>query len=215
VAPLIIRLTDAISPSSYLYINTEFWGSNTNENLIAVYDRKNRKNYFSPNKLWISSPSPDNWLTYDFAIGPTGSVATVKDSFGAVLWQSPAITGAGTSNLPNGLSLSLYGEYSVDGNSPVETCIDKVVITDDFVSDPSGIAGVKSQSSGSAVGCAGIVSAVYDDSFYIETPDRSSGIRVAQAQGRRTLGESIWVIGIVDTLDSGERYINPSVVTPM
>jgi len=214
---LVVRVTDALNPSGYLYISTEFWGTTPNNNLIGVYDRKNRINYLSPTRLWISSPSPDNWLTYQFAMGSTTSLASVKDSFGKVLWQSGTITNAGTSNLPNGMCVSIYGDYSVEGNGPVEVCIDKVIVTDDYVADPdlTNIAECKQQPDLTRVSPGGIVTQVSDGFFYIENPGRTSGIRVEQNPNERCVGDKLDagnLVGTMDTLPSGERCIQASQV---
>ena len=80
--------------------------------------------------------------------------------------------------------------------------------------DETTIAQAKQQAEGSAVSCTGVVTARFGDHFYIEMPDRSSGIRVNAPSAGRLDGEWVSVVGRAITLDSGERCIesNPYVV---
>ncbi len=51
------------------------------------------------------------------------------------------------------------------------------------------------------------VSAVFDDFFYVEAGDRSSGIRVNKEDHDAQIGMTVKVCGTVRTNDDGERYI--------
>ncbi len=75
------------------------------------------------------------------------------------------------------------------------------------------ILGAKTSADGTAIGCSGIVTGVFDDCFYIESPDRTYGIRVQMPSSGLTLGQTANVAGTVGTLDSGERCINATQVT--
>jgi len=127
--PLYIRLINAQDPLNTLFLNTIFWGSSPNSNLIGVNDQRTGTNYSSPANLWSAGVTPTNWLKYEMNMGRTTSVATVSSGNGAVLWQSPAIAGVGTMSIPNGLVVQLFGEYSSGIGRPVDTYVDSVVVT--------------------------------------------------------------------------------------
>jgi hypothetical protein len=57
----------------------------------------------------------------------------------------------------------------------------------------------------------GIVTAVFDGFFYIESEDRISGIRV-DSEAEVSVGDKVTVIGTVGTKTSGERYVAASYV---
>ena len=59
----------------------------------------------------------------------------------------------------------------------------------------------------------GIVSACYNGFFYIQTPDRLSGLRVVLASHGRSIGERVDVRGTLSTTSAGERCIVASSVT--
>ena len=59
-----------------------------------------------------------------------------------------------------------------------------------------------------------IVSACYDGSFYVQSPNRLYGIMVVQPGHTRTVGERVDVRGTLRTNASGERYIQAESVTP-
>lgn len=69
-------------------------------------------------------------------------------------------------------------------------------------------ADAKKLTDGSAVAVADcVVTAIFGDSFYIENPDRSSGIRVKAATGLVALGQKVRVQGAMRTDLDFERYI--------
>lgn len=75
---------------------------------------------------------------------------------------------------------------------------------------PGSTAGqAKGAPDGSVVSCvARAVTAVFDDCFYIEEMDRSSGIRVEKANHGLVVGRRATVTGIVHTNSRGERCIS-------
>ena len=75
------------------------------------------------------------------------------------------------------------------------------------------IAEVKVAPDGAAISTSGIVTAAFTDYFYIESHDRTSGIRVSKAQHGRSVGGSVTIFGTVSTLSNGERVINASSVS--
>lgn len=66
---------------------------------------------------------------------------------------------------------------------------------------------MKNKADGEAVNCWGIVTAEWLGYFYIESPDRSAGIRVEKQSYHATVGNKATVRGTIGTLPSGERYI--------
>lgn len=60
----------------------------------------------------------------------------------------------------------------------------------------------------------GVVSRIWPGFFYIESPDRSSGIRVQGSFQTIAQGSAVSVRGVMRTNDAGERYIEPTSVTP-
>ena len=76
------------------------------------------------------------------------------------------------------------------------------------------IAEVKSLANGASVTVVqGIVTACFDDFFYIEAQERTSGIRVEQSGHGRSIGEMVDVRGVLGTNAAGERYIAATSVT--
>lgn len=69
------------------------------------------------------------------------------------------------------------------------------------------ISGAKLGVDGSSVTCGGIVSAANWDYYYIESADRTSGIRVEEMNTGRSVGDRVTIAGPITTLDSGERCI--------
>ena len=69
------------------------------------------------------------------------------------------------------------------------------------------IAEAKSQPDSAPVLTSGVVTAVFGDSFYIESSDRSMGIRVEKADHGMVAGTTVQVAGHIMTDDMGERYI--------
>jgi len=75
---------------------------------------------------------------------------------------------------------------------------------------PISINDAKTREDGASVTCSGIVTASFGTFFYIESADRSSGIRVSGSGA--TVGNTATVTGTMDTLPSGERQIVSSSV---
>ncbi len=84
------------------------------------------------------------------------------------------------------------------------------------VQDPEqlSISAAKSAPANTYVLCDGYVSAIYSGCFYIESGDRSSGIRVQMSGYTPTLGQDIAVTGYTAALASTEVYINATNITP-
>jgi hypothetical protein len=75
------------------------------------------------------------------------------------------------------------------------------------VFDVESIDEVKGQPNGTQLACSGVVTAAFTGHLYVESPDRSMGIRVNKASHGRSVGQTVTVIGTIQTLASGERYI--------
>ncbi len=79
--------------------------------------------------------------------------------------------------------------------------------------DPGTVSAAKGQTDGTGVGCSGVVSAVFADFLYIESPDRNHGIRVNKTAHGRAAGQIVNVGGVMQTLSSGERCVSASEVS--
>jgi parallel beta-helix repeat protein len=64
-------------------------------------------------------------------------------------------------------------------------------------------------------GQGSVVSAVFGDIFYVEAPDRSSGIMVYKLDHDLSVGKEVRLIGTMGTYANGERYIEASSVIPI
>lgn len=78
--------------------------------------------------------------------------------------------------------------------------------------DLKTIEDIKNQANATDTACSGVVSAVFTDYFYIQSPDRTYGIRVNKANSGLAVGSIVNVTGSVTTLDSQERCIVPGAV---
>ncbi len=78
---------------------------------------------------------------------------------------------------------------------------------------PTDIAALKLETNNESVKCKGVVTAAFQDHFYIETLDRTSGIRVERIGYLPTVGSTAIVRGRMAMLGSGERYIAAVSVT--
>ncbi|MGQ9454775.1 MAG: hypothetical protein ACUVRS_05920 [Armatimonadota bacterium] len=73
------------------------------------------------------------------------------------------------------------------------------------------IADAKNSPDGSIVDLSDVVvTAVFEDSFYVESEDRSQGIRIEKAGCGLKVGSRVSIRGTVKTSTSGERYIEIS-----
>ena len=95
----------------------------------------------------------------------------------------------------------------IDGNTRQLTSQDPVDIgADEFYG--LSVASVKEKTDGSAVyDQYAVVSAAWDSYFYIESPDRASGIRVDMPQHGHTVGDQVDVAGYISTNEDRERFI--------
>ncbi|MBI2842891.1 MAG: PQQ-dependent sugar dehydrogenase [Armatimonadetes bacterium] len=59
-----------------------------------------------------------------------------------------------------------------------------------------------------------IVTAAFPDFFYMELPDRSSGIRVARTAHGLSVGAIVAVTGVLGTTPNGEKYLDASARAP-
>lgn len=79
---------------------------------------------------------------------------------------------------------------------------------DEFVANPAAIGSIKSMQDGSWVASNGMtVTFAVTGSFYIESSDRATGIRVNKANHTVAVGDVINVTGQINTNNDGERYI--------
>jgi hypothetical protein len=79
---------------------------------------------------------------------------------------------------------------------------------------PVSISDARKLEDGASVECSGyFVSAKFGTYFYIESANRSSGIRVGGSDSGLAIGQEVRVVGKMDTLPSGERYIAATEIT--
>lgn len=77
------------------------------------------------------------------------------------------------------------------------------------------ITAAKLQQDGQAVTVPqGIVTAAFMDYFYIESEDRTSGIRVQKPNHGVSVGQRVDVEGVMATNSDGERFISAATITP-
>ncbi|MHB9038408.1 MAG: hypothetical protein ACYC64_17290 [Armatimonadota bacterium] len=113
-----------------------------------------------------------------------------------------AISPTGTVSLPTPTTYS----DRIDVTIPSTTYYTSVIL-----SPALPISGAKKISDGNAALLDGqIVSAVFDDCFYVEKPDRTSGLRVAYSGDAVSAGSVVSVAGIMTTTSDGERFLNAS-----
>lgn len=124
-------------------------------------------------------------------------------------------TSASTEYLDNGLLPDTTYTYTIsafdaaDNNSP-QSSPGAAAATMAAI----GIAAAKELPNTTQVGLVDkVVTAIYDDSFYVEEVDRSSGIRVVPVQmpAGLSVGRAVDVGGIMQTSGNGERYIGDAV----
>lgn len=76
------------------------------------------------------------------------------------------------------------------------------------------IADAKNAPDGSVVDLLDVVvTAVFEDSFYVESEDRSQGIRVEKADCGLKVGSRVSITGTIKTNTNGERYVEVSSLT--
>ncbi|MGC8863822.1 MAG: carboxypeptidase-like regulatory domain-containing protein, partial [Armatimonadota bacterium] len=79
--------------------------------------------------------------------------------------------------------------------------------------EPVSIADAKSNPDGVTVGIANaVVTAVFNDRFYVQSPDRTSGIQVIKPAHGLLVNQRVELIGTTGTDADGERYIEASYV---
>ncbi|MBI2841972.1 MAG: chitobiase/beta-hexosaminidase C-terminal domain-containing protein [Armatimonadetes bacterium] len=80
---------------------------------------------------------------------------------------------------------------------------------------PTSIANIKAQADGNSVGCGNaVVTAIFGDTFYVETEDRSNGIRVDLPGHSVAVGQKPLISGTVQTDPvTAERYIQAALAS--
>ncbi len=70
----------------------------------------------------------------------------------------------------------------------------------------------KTDSAGSSVAISGIVTAVFSNCFYVESADRTFGIRANTSNSGLTVGQIVDITGSIQTMSTGEAAITPTSV---
>lgn len=74
------------------------------------------------------------------------------------------------------------------------------------------LSAAKLAANGDAVSLSGVVTAAWSSYFYMESTDRSSGIRVSKPAHKLSVGAEVTVYGTAQTLGSGEKYVTATSV---
>jgi len=124
---------------------------------------------------------------------------------GVFVTRKPALTGAG---LPTYISIG-------DGSGSISADYELDYVSAGY---PAGalipLAVAKTRPNGATVSVQGMVTAVFDGYFYIESEDRASGIRVTKTGYTATVGKKASVSGPIATDDAtAERYIDGTSVS--
>ncbi|MHB1458771.1 MAG: chitobiase/beta-hexosaminidase C-terminal domain-containing protein [Armatimonadota bacterium] len=143
------------------------------------------------------------WLNYEAAITPfhyfsLSGVGIVPSTLvsGQIIGFDVCAVGH------NGAYTGMKAENLLGGKSSDWTSIGRHLLV-----NTSNIADTKKSVDGTGVVVSGIISAAFDGFFYVESVDRSHGIRVNKASHGLVPGQVVTVNGILDTLDSSERFI--------
>lgn len=147
--------------------------------------------------LYAKAPS-DTQLTYlggdlcAASLVPPGGWYTARTVYVA---SNPAVYGK-----------NLYIKIENPGGQ--QPWIDNVRLTYDPIPAPISMGNARNSANGALVNTSGIVTAWYEDYFYIESPDRSCGIRIEDLTSQYLeIGDVVNVVGLIGTLSTGERYI--------
>ncbi len=162
--------------------------------------------------LTAAGKADGDWLYYEAQITPWEHFS--MDCTGLILY--PLSAGESIGIDVDAVSVDGEGYTGVLSENPMPVKYnDYGAIAHHLLVVSGTILSAKTSADGTAIGCSGIVTGVFDDCFYIESPDRTYGIRVQMSGSGLTLGQTVGVSGTVGTLDSGERCINATQVTPI
>ncbi len=164
-----------------------------------------------PITAWWSSSDPESGIeSYQYAIG------TGADKDDVVSWTNVGgDTSMGRSDLPLAPGRTYYVLVKATNYSSLTSEIGvSAGIT--VLADPSStvVGGAKSRLPGTQVSLPGkIVTAVFEDCFFVEEPNRTSGIRCTPAASGIQQGAVVEIQGTV-ALRYGETVLDSVVVTP-
>ena len=156
----------------------------------------------------VYNPSGANYTGLSAGTGDISADPMFVDSAGGdydIAAGSPCID-AGWNGAPDIGTVDIHGDPRI-----INSIID--IGEDEWPYTANGIQNTKNAASGAlAYIHAGIVSAVFDDCFYIECANRTTGIRVVSSASGITVGTKVDVTGTAETNDDGELYVNASSV---
>ncbi|MBI2844271.1 MAG: chitobiase/beta-hexosaminidase C-terminal domain-containing protein [Armatimonadetes bacterium] len=163
---------------------------------------------------WIEKPviSPATGVS----VGPANVTITCATSGASIYYTTDGSEPTESSTPYNGAFVlnspaTVKARAFKTNHTPSEIASEIIAV----VSFQGGIEQVKTKTNGTAVACSpAIVSAKFDTCWYLESADRSSGIKVdgALPLGLK-VGKIVNVAGVINTLDGAERYIQPILVT--
>ncbi|MHB9038744.1 MAG: Vgb family protein [Armatimonadota bacterium] len=143
----------------------------------------------------------DSKGAYGLAFGPNGNLF-VSGYWNHAIKQYNGLTGAYVSDFTVDPEDGSFPHYIAFG--PVQSEPDAVALID-----------AKKSVDGTRVNVTAYVSAKFGDRFYIETSDRTSGIRVEASDSGLALGQQVKVVGTITTNSNGERAIHGPTVTSL
>ena len=155
--------------------------------------------------VWSATDPASTISRYEYAVGASSGGTQVRT------WTS---AGTATTYTITGLTLSLGSKYYISARAVNALGVTSNPLTSSGVTVARGVASIqeaKTRPNGDLIGLpARVVSAAFSDKFYVQDPNRGSGIRVNLAASY-TPGQNVVVFGTMGlNADNNERIIlNP------
>lgn len=181
-------------------VKFEYKGDVTGPMMHSVTDDEYTTSTTTLHASWSASDAQSGIANYRYAVGTAPGMADVKPWTDAGLATSASITG---------LSLQVGHTYYVSARAVNGAGLTSAPMTSTGVtvarSVPSVVA-AKDLANGEPVYLTGIVTARFADCFYIEDPNRTSGIRV-ESSAAVSQGQMVGIFGTLGVTPAGERVL--------
>ncbi|MCL5102870.1 MAG: SGNH/GDSL hydrolase family protein [Armatimonadetes bacterium] len=140
--------------------------------------------------------------------GATHGLVGIQSCNSSVMFDNVTLSGVSTQMTYDGVHLSMYGQA-------IFAALVAAQAQDSLSSSPRlSLPVVKSTSDQTGVAIGGyVISAAFPDFFYVESDNRSSGLRVDKAAHGLAVGLRVDASGKIATNADGERYIAADTVT--